>query len=479
MNRGFFVKGTFAHGATILFVGSVIAQLIPVLASPIITRIYSPQDYGLYSLYMSIMTLIASISTGRYELSVMLPEKDEDAAGLALFSIGLALLLAIMSGTVLYFFGHSIAILLGSEEIIAWLYWIPAAIVFSAILQVCVIWVNRKEQYAVVSIGRVGQSIVTVATQLFVGIGKIFPCGLIVASLVGQGVTSILIAIFCWQQDRLKFRSISWSDCIQLAIKYKKFLLFNTPYTLLGNFSKNFVIYALSAFSSNAVVGFFGLARSVMFLPLGLMASSIGQVYFKKAAATIGTPKLESVTVQIMLKITELVTLPFLLFAFWAPEIFGVVFGNQWEGAGQYATALAPVAFTYLYASWPDRLYEVMGKQEVALYLQIATDAILVSTVFGALWFGWSPLVSVWMYSVIFALINLAWLGITFHIAGFRFESIVQVVKHMALLIISFAALMFMLEWFQLSKSLQFIGAALFMLLYYVVWLLKRRKTEC
>ena len=130
MKGNFIAKGTFAHGASILFVGAVAAQLVPVVVSPIVTRIYSPHDYGLYSLYMSIMSLIAAVATGRYELSVMLPERDEDAAGLALVSICLALLLAILLGVVLYCFGHSIAILFGSEEIITWLYWIPVAIVF-------------------------------------------------------------------------------------------------------------------------------------------------------------------------------------------------------------------------------------------------------------------------------------------------------------------------------------------------------------
>lgn len=449
-------RKTFVHGASILLVGAVAAQIIPVLVSPIITRIYSPHDYGLYSLYMSIMTLIASVATGRYELSVMLPERDEDAASLAIFSVMLAILLAAIIAAVLFFFANPLAILIGGEGIINWLYWVPVAIVFAAIFQVCVVWVSRKEQYVAVSASRIAQSIVTVATQLFVGIGQYFSGGLIIASLVGQGATAVLLALFCWRQERAKFAIAGWSSSLRLAKKYRKFLLFNTPYTLLGNFSKSFVIYALSAFSGNAVVGFFGLARSVMFLPLGLVSNSIGQVYFKKAATTIGTPALETLTAQILAKITGLITLPFLFFSYWAPEIFAVVFGEQWKIAGLYATALAPVAFTYLYASWPDRLYEVMGKQETALYLQIISDVLLVSAVFGALWFGLSPLVSVWIYSLLFAVYNVVWLVITFRIAGFHLGLVGHVVTQIVRLGTPFAALIFLLEWLQISKSLQF-----------------------
>lgn len=468
---------TFVHSASILLVGAVIAQLIPVLISPIITRIYSPHDYGLYSLYMSVMTLIASVATGRYELSVMLPERDEDAAHLAIFSIVLAFFLAALIAIMLFFFGNPLAVLFGRGEIVAWLYWIPAAIVFAAIFQVCIIWISRKEQYVAVSSSRIGQSIITVATQLFVGIGKYYSGGLIIASLVGQGVTAVLLVLFCWRHERAKFVIAGWSNSFQLAKKYRKFLLFNTPYTLLGNFSKSFVIYALSAFSSNTVVGFFGLARSVMFLPLGLVTNSVGQVYFKKAALTIGTPALEIITVQILIKITGLITLPFLFFSYWAPEIFAIVFGEQWKVAGQYATALAPVAFTYLYASWPDRLYEVMGKQEIALYLQIISDVLLVSAVFGALWLGLSPLVSVWIYSLLFAAYNVAWLVITFRIAGFHLRLVGYVGMHIVRLILPFAALIFLLEWLRLSKPLQFGIGTLLITLYYAKILLWREET--
>ena len=72
-------KSEFARNILTLMTGTAIAQAIPIAISPILTRLYSPEDFGVFALYMGVVSIGGILATGRYEMSVMLPKKDSDA----------------------------------------------------------------------------------------------------------------------------------------------------------------------------------------------------------------------------------------------------------------------------------------------------------------------------------------------------------------------------------------------------------------
>ena len=140
-------KSEFNRNVLTLMTGTTIAQAIPIAISPILTRIYTPEDFGMFALYMSIASIIAIVATGRYELAIMLPKKDEDAINIVALSIIISFFVSFISLLIVFIFNTQITNILGNPEISIWLYFIPLTVLLTGIYQSFNYWSNRKKQY--------------------------------------------------------------------------------------------------------------------------------------------------------------------------------------------------------------------------------------------------------------------------------------------------------------------------------------------
>lgn len=150
-------KGSFVRSVLTLMTGTSIAQAISILVSPLLTRMYDPSDFGILALFGSIVATIGVVATGRYELAILLPKKEDDAANLVALSMSIALVLSGMTGVVILFCDSEIAKLLNNPLIGFWLYWIPVSVFFTGLYQTLSNWVNRKKEYRRLAISRIAQ----------------------------------------------------------------------------------------------------------------------------------------------------------------------------------------------------------------------------------------------------------------------------------------------------------------------------------
>ena len=133
--KRFLPKSEFGRNVLTLMTGTTIAQAIPIAISPILTRIYTPEDFGLFAFYASIASIISVVATGRYELAIMLPKKDDDAINIVVLSILISFLVSLLSLIIVLVFNTQITNLLGNPEIANWLYFIPLTVLFTGIYQ--------------------------------------------------------------------------------------------------------------------------------------------------------------------------------------------------------------------------------------------------------------------------------------------------------------------------------------------------------
>jgi O-antigen/teichoic acid export membrane protein len=210
-------------------------------------------------------------------------------------------------------------------------------------------------------------------------------------------------------------------------------------------FSAQFVIFALTAFHHVHVAGFLSLTRRIVVGPINFLSASLGRVFFKEAAVSIGTPRFEQLTVGLMVTIAELFTPLFGFFAFWAPSVFGLVFGPDWVEAGRYASVLVPMAFCSLFTTWPERVFEVSQKQQVSLTIQIVFDAALVILGWVGLRGGADPLLVVAAYSGVSCAYHMAYLMGIFKIADFSWTGLSRIGKRVLVLGGAVTALLFLL----------------------------------
>ena len=141
------LKSEFSKNVLTLVTGTTIAQAIPIAISPILTRIYTPEDFGVLALFISITTILGTIANGRYELAIVLPKRDNNALELTALSIiitmGFSLLLVIL----VILFHDSLLSYLNNDRFSFWLYLIPLSVLLFSLFNILNYYHTRKKEY--------------------------------------------------------------------------------------------------------------------------------------------------------------------------------------------------------------------------------------------------------------------------------------------------------------------------------------------
>jgi O-antigen/teichoic acid export membrane protein len=403
-----------------MMTGTTLAQAIPIAVTPVLTRLYPPEAFGVFGLYVVAVGVLGVIATGRYELAIVLPEDDADARAVGVLALLLALIVTAVSVGVAVFAARPLAMALGAPEATPWLRLVPLGAFASAVFQVFQYWANRQARYGVLATAAVGQQSGAAVTSVGLGVARAGSGGLVFGHLVGQAVS---VSLLGWQGWRGRRRGVPWRWPSRVAIRrvageHRRFLLYNMPYSILTTFSSGVLVVLMSVFGLLQIAGFMNLVRRLLFLPVSFLSASLGQVYFREAARAIGTPRLTDLTLRLLRAVGDAMTPGFVVVAVWAGPLFGAVFGSAWTEAGWYAAAFAPVAFGFLFTSWPERLFEIAQRQRDALVLQGLADGAGIGVVVLVLITGHSPLLAVGAYGVVYLVFHAAYLWRAFLVAG-------------------------------------------------------------
>lgn len=357
-------KGFLANVLTLL-TGTIIAQAIPIIVSPILTRIYSPDDFGIFALYTSIISVIAVTANARYELAIMLPKKEEKAVNILALSIIVATAISLLLFIIIFLFHDNIALLLGNLNISNWLYFMPLSSWLTGIYQSFNYWSNRKKQYKRLSTNRVYQSTTTAGANLALGPIKDGAFGLIIGGLVSQFISTIGLAIKSIKNDNISLKSISLNNMLQMAKRYDQFPKYAIGSGLLNSASVQLPVFILSSFFSSNIVGLYSLSNRVLNMPMSILGSAVAQVFFQTSAELNNNSKsvLKTVTYNTYKKMLYIGAVPLsIVFAF-GDYIFSFVFGLEWREAGEYARVLSPWLLLVFVSSPLSNLFTVLEKQ--------------------------------------------------------------------------------------------------------------------
>lgn len=356
----------FAQSILTLTTGTSIAQVIPILISPILTRIYSPDDFGLFALYMSVVSLLAMIVSGRYELAIMLPKKDIDAIQLLLLSMYINIMLTIITFLVIVFFSSEIANLLGNNQIKYWLYLVPFSLFILGTFQILNYWYLRSESYKLVSKNKIIQSSSSASSNLSIGIFFKGINGLIISNLFSQLIATLLLIKKFFNINGNIFRKTNWLKIVALSKIYKKMPLLNMPNAFVDALRISGINILISKFFSTSLLGSYSLALRIVQLPMNVIGTSISQVVYKEMA-TCGKHELFNLCASTIKKCFLIGITPFLGLYFLSPFIFSIVFGEDWRISGVIVQILAPWLFVNFIASPISTFFLVINKQEVML----------------------------------------------------------------------------------------------------------------
>ena len=115
MNNQFKPQSEYSQNVLTLMTGSTLSQAISIAVSPILTRLYKPEDFGLYAIFVAIITIIGTIASGRYELAIILPKKEEDAINIFGLGILITIFMTVLTAILVFVFNDSIVYLLNNQ----------------------------------------------------------------------------------------------------------------------------------------------------------------------------------------------------------------------------------------------------------------------------------------------------------------------------------------------------------------------------
>ncbi|WAI00852.1 lipopolysaccharide biosynthesis protein [Methanogenium organophilum] len=360
---------SFAKDVLKLVTGTTFAQIITVLASPFLTRLYGPEAFGFLAIFISITSIIGVIACLRYELAIMLPEDDHEAVSM----LGLCILcVAMVSGLtvpLLYFGGDAILSLLNAPNLAPYLILIPPFVLINGVFLALNYWNSRTKHFGRLSVARVTKSITSTGTQLGAGFAGFATGGsLIGASLVGSSVSTAVLGGQIWRDDHSLLRKgTSWKGMMTGLKRYKEFPLVDSWSALLNTVSWQLPAFLLAAFFSPVTVGFYSLGFMVLQLPMNLIGGAIGQVFFQQASVEHRTGDLAMLVEKISEVLLKIGLLPILILAIAGPDIFSVVFGDEWSEAGLYAQILSFWTIIWFLYSPLSKIYIVLEKQRYGL----------------------------------------------------------------------------------------------------------------
>jgi len=356
-------KSEFSKNTVSLISGTIIAQAIPTALAPIMTRIYSPEEYGLFALFLSIVAIFATMATGKYELAIVIPKSDKEAINLLSLSMIISIIITFLTFVIIYFFHKEIANVAETPEIENWLYFIPIAVFFTGVSKTLNIWQTRKKRFKDLSKNLIVSSATNSISSIGLGVSGFSVLGLVYSTFINQ-IVIITHHLKSTKKDFYLLKYISNNNMIKALKKYKKmpiFTMFNALLDTIRIFSLNMLIIN---FFTTAILGQMSLAFKVIRIPVTLIVGSLSQVFFQKIATT--SKKDHYRLLKKYLISLSLSMLPVYIFLFiYSKDIFSFVFGEEWSFAGEVASILSIWMFFHMLTIAIGNYLIVIHKQEV------------------------------------------------------------------------------------------------------------------
>lgn len=363
-------NSTFVKSVALIAGGTAFAQVLSVILSPIITRIYPPDQYGVLTTYTALLGLLSISSSLDYQNAIPIAEDDNIAFNLLTASM---LILSAMSLVILIlvmFLGEYFLQLFDSEILYTYKYFIPVGVFFTGIYNIVLQWGFRERNYQVITRTKINQSIASNFTKVILGLTKFGSIGLILGTIIGQsaGITSLSMPIMKKRKLLSSIKQIKY-----VMKRYKNFPFYSTPNNFISIAVGNFPALLLTSIFGTHATGLFGLANSITHLPMSLIGNSVSQVFYSEVA-NIGKSeplKIKYIAKKLIKKIALIALIPFVVLLFFGPWLFSFVFGSEWYDAGIYSRILSFMIYFGFIVTPVGRILEIFERQKDSLLFNI------------------------------------------------------------------------------------------------------------
>lgn len=378
-------QSEYIRNITILTSGTTVAQLIPILISPVLSRLYTPEEFGLFAFYMSVVGLCALIATLRFELTIIIPKNIKQAKNLFLLSLLTTFVYSLVAFGIIILLEIVFFPRISMEHILkTWFLILPIIVLLIGTGNVFQNWLNRNNQYKNLGIGKIINSLGNNSILLIIGFIGGGAWGLLLGNVFGLVLFNLFFIYQIFVIDKVRLGRPKKQEIISLTKEYKEFPLVNTPQALIESLQLHGLIYLLKIFFNTTIVGWYSFAMRVLQAPMWLVGTSVAQVFYKDASGLLHDTGNIFPSVKRTLKFTAVVGLPvIIILLFFGPQLFSFIFGQSWRDAGIYAQILAPwIYFDFIRYSVSQAPILVKRMKSMFMF-SVTGNIIMISSVIG------------------------------------------------------------------------------------------------
>jgi lipopolysaccharide exporter len=348
------LKSEILRSVSVLITGTVVAQLLSILLRPVLTRLFSPESFGIFSVYSSLVGIIMILSSLKYDDAIVLPKSDKESTNVLGLALIINLIINIFIFLLVVLFGKRIIAFLGlpSNFPVAMLYIIPLGVFLFSSYQSLNSWLIRKKKYISVSLNKLVRRSSEGVFQICFALLKVFN-GLIYSDVIGQAANVTTAAVQSGKYG-LNLKLVSKTKLKYVFRKYSEFPKFNLLPSLMSSSSYLLPPIFINKYYSSDTAGYFDLSKLLLSIPLALIAASVSNVLLQKVSEKFN--KKESFLAElkpvlyIVLVISFFEIVAILLFG---EDLFRIVFGDRWIDSGRISRILVwSFAFNFVASSF-------------------------------------------------------------------------------------------------------------------------------
>jgi O-antigen/teichoic acid export membrane protein len=366
-------RSNFTKGVLLITGGTVVAQIVNVLVSPLITRLYTPEAFGILSVYGSILGLVKIVSSLKYELAI--PIADDDSKAVNVLFLCFSVLLCFVLIIILFIFLDDglLEKILKIQNLNNFKFYLPFGVFLIGIYDIFTQWAFRKQDYKSLSKTKYLQVISQNIVKIGLGLLNFGYSGLLLGTIVGESAGSTTLVRPFIKKNRPLLKNISVSQIKYCARRYIKFPLYSTISQIFNASGTYLPPLLIANLYGDQTVGYYGLAHTVISLPMTIVGKSVAEVFYSEAANQgKKNPIYLKQTMTKMLKNLFLLGLaPFVMLVFFGPFLFSLVFGTMWYAAGSFARIMALFIFFRLIFTPITNIFTIFEKQNEMFMLDL------------------------------------------------------------------------------------------------------------
>ncbi len=372
-------NSAFVKNVIIVMSGTALAQIIGFALVPVISRLFTPADFGVFGSFNAVVGVISAGITMEYSQAIMLPKEKNDALNLFFISCFSTIIISFLCMLVCLMAPSYMLELMKAPGV-----WMLALLVFTILITgfnvTLQAWCVRAKAFKHTSVSQVIRSISSNGMQVGFGFFKTGPIGLIVSTILADLLASINLLHVFLSDSRKKAHEISWVRMKELAKEYHDFPMYSASQNLINALSSGLPVLLLTHFFSITVAGSYAFGVRLLSAPMGLLTRALRQVLFQKASETQHNGRnLLPLYTKTTFGLFAVGIFPALILIIWAPHIFALILGPQWYTAGEYARGLM-VWMLFVFCNVPAVLFaRIIRMQRTVFFYDLVLLAARIS----------------------------------------------------------------------------------------------------